>query len=179
MSPACKNKLSGALKVGAVVLVVSLGLWGCARKPVENSQSDRVRSLEGRCVKLEQDYRTVVQTRDKARRELAALEEENARLHREVADRAALVKERDQLRKVAGERERLARQLSQRTSERDDLRQQLAQRLAERDTVLSRYERLRKGLQGLVNQDDAPPPLLGPSSGVSLPTSTPAAGNQS
>src|SRR5215472_16563768 len=100
MSPASRNKLSGAAKVGAVVLVVSLGLWGCARKSSEPGQSDRVRSLEGKCVKLEQDYRTVVHARDKARRDLAALEEETARLQREVAEKEALVKERDQLRKV-------------------------------------------------------------------------------
>jgi hypothetical protein len=176
MSPACKNKLSGAAKVGAVVLVVSLGLWGCARKSSETGHSDRVRTLEGRCVKLEQDYRTAVQSRDKAQRDL---KEEANRLQSEVAEKEALVKERDQLRKLAREREQLVKQLSKCTSERDDLRQQLAQRLAERDTVLGRYERLRKGLQGLVSQDDTPPPVLTPGSPISMPGTGPAVGNPS
>ena len=167
MSSVCEKNLSGAAKVGAVVLVVSLGLWGCARKPSDTSQSERVRALEGRCVKLEQDYRTVAQARDKARRELATLEEEAARLQREAADREALIKERDELRKLAAESERLNRQLAQRTAERDNLRLQLTQRLAERDTVLGRYERLRKGLQGLVTHDDTPLPPA-PVHGTSL-----------
>jgi chromosome segregation ATPase len=139
-------------------MVVSLGLWGCARRPSDNSQSERIRSLEGRCVKLEQDYRTVAQARDKARRELATLEEEAARLQREAADREALIKERDDLRKRAAENGRLSQQLTKRTSERDDLQQQLTQRISERDTVLGRYDRLRKGVQNLLSEQDAPPP---------------------
>jgi hypothetical protein len=170
MSPACKKNLSGAAKVGAVVLVISLGLWGCARKPGENNQSERVRKLEGQCVKLEQDFRTVAQARDKARRELAVREQELARLQRDAADHESLVKERDDLRKQAAESERLNQQLAQRTSERDGLRQQLNQRLAERDTVLGRYERLRKGLQGLVGEDDTPLPPTPTTDGPATPT---------
>jgi hypothetical protein len=170
MSPACKMNLSGAARAAALILVVSLGLWGCARKPGEKGSSEQVRTLEGRCVKLEQDYRTVAQARDKARRELATLEEEAARLQREAADREALIKERDELRKLAAEREGLSRQLVLRTSERDNLQQQLAQRLTERDTVLGRYERLRKGLQSLVVTDDTPLP---PATPDATPTVTP------
>jgi hypothetical protein len=174
MSPVRKEQLSGAAKLAAVVLVFSLGLWGCARKSGETAQGDRVRALEGRCVKLEQDYRTVIQARDKARRDLAALEEEAGRLQREAAAKEALLKERDALRKLAGQREQLVRQLS---GERDDLKQQLTQRLTERDTVLGRYDRLRKGLQNLMNVDDTPPmPSAG---GPTVPTAVPTVANPS
>jgi hypothetical protein len=170
MSPTCKFNLSGAAKAGAVILVVSLGLWGCARKPADNSSSERVRALEAKCVKSEQDYRTAAQALVNARRELTTISEKNGQLEREAADRQALIKERDDLRKAAADRDRLNRQLAQRTAERDGLKQQLTQGLAERDTVLGRYDRLRKGLQNLVSHDDTP---LSPAQ-TTEPTSAPA-----
>src|SRR5262245_29181644 len=151
MSAASKKKWSGIAKIAAVVLVVGLGIWGCARKPSERGESDRVRSLEGRCVKLEQDYRTAAQARDKARSDVAALE-------REAIDRDLLIKERDEARSQAEEAkaefDRIARQLAQRTNERDLLRRDLNVTTAERDTVMGRYDRLRRGLQEVMAQDD-------------------------
>lgn len=140
MSPDSKKQWVGILKILAVVLVVSLGIWGCARKPAEQASHERVRTLEGRCVKLEQDYRTVAQARDRARKELGALEEETTRLQRDVADRAALIKERDELR----------RQLSTKTTERDNL--------------VTRYEKLRKSLQAIVNDETPQTPAGVPTS---------------
>src|SRR3954452_7352168 len=122
MSPSAKRRLSGIVKISAVVLVISLGIWGCARKPAE-STADRLRSLEARCVKLEQDYRTVAQARDTARKDLAALEEEVNRQRSDAANHEAVIKERDELRRQVEttqfERERLTKQLRDRTSERD------------------------------------------------------------
>src|SRR5262249_40331460 len=121
----------------------------------------RSHTLEARCVKLEQDYRTVAQARDKARKDLTALEEENARLKSEAADRDALVKERDEARHqaetVQTERDRTANQLQKRTAERDQIARDLHVRTAERDTALNRYEKLRKTLQTLVAQDEGAP----------------------
>src|SRR4051794_20763972 len=109
MSQSSKKTLLGMAKISAVVLVVSLGIWGCARKPAAEANADRVRALEARCVKLEQDYRTVAQARDKARRDL---EEQKVE--------AGAVSERDELRKQVeaanAERERLTRQLNDRTA---------------------------------------------------------------
>lgn len=119
-------------KAFSVMLVVMLGLWGCARGPVGVSkQTERIRSLETKCAKLEDDYRSVAAARDKARKQLTALESERARLQQELADKQAVVKERD------------------------SLRHQVATRTSERDNLKMRCDRMKKGLQELLGQDDA------------------------
>jgi chromosome segregation ATPase len=110
----------------SVMLVAMLGLWGCARGPV--GQAERIRSLETKCSKLEDDYRSVASARDQARKQVAALEAERARLKQELADKQA---------------------------ERDSLRQQVSVRTNERDNLKLRCDRLKKGLQDLLGQDDA------------------------
>ncbi len=160
--PSEQNRLSGSARLAAVVMVISLGVWGCARGPADqSSNSDRVRAVEARCVKLEQDYRSVAHARDKARKDLTAAAEESTRLQKELADHEALLKERDELRKQLkssqNEREQIQQLVAQRTSERDELQQQMVQRTNERDTLLGRCDRLRKGLQDLLIQDDMPP----------------------
>jgi chromosome segregation ATPase len=149
------DSLSGVVKIAIVVFVVCLGLWGCARKPAAaTGSSERIRVLETRCQKLEQDYRAVAQARDKARKELAALEEENGRLAQEFA------RERDQLRgqlhAAQNNLEGVNKTLAQRTGERDELKQQVVLRIAERDQLGLRVDRFRKGLQTLLTQDDNP-----------------------
>jgi chromosome segregation ATPase len=162
MSPASKQKnLSGLARAAAVVMVVSLGVWGCARRPAEqSSNTDRVRAVEARCVKLEQDYRSVAQARDKARKELGTAEEESARLQKELTEHEALLRERDELRKQLKanqtEKEQIQKLVAQRTSERDELQQQYTQRTGERDMLMGRCDRLRKGIQDLLIQDDTP-----------------------
>lgn len=158
--------MSRASKVMVMVVVVALGVWGCARKPANRGQAERVKALEGRCVQLEQDYRTVAGARDQARKQAQSREEENARLRKEVAQKNALVKERDELlRRVKagqGEREQLKRQLTLTAGEREELRQQLGARTHERDTLQGRCERLRTGLQTLLTQDESPFPPQAP-----------------
>jgi hypothetical protein len=116
-----------------VVLVAALGLWGCARGPAGHSaaQAERVRALEGKCAKLEEDYKAVAGARDQARRRVAGLEEEQARVQKELDTLQAAAKERDQL------------------------RQQVENRTTERDALQIRCDRLKKGLQSLLGQDDA------------------------
>ncbi len=156
MSPARKHEesLSGVVKIVVVVMVVCLGLWGCARKPAGAATSaERARALEARCQKLEQDYRQVAAARDQARAELA-------QLRKEAAQKAALAQERDRLRdeikSVQAAREETQKLLVQRTSERDDLRQQVSQRVAENDALIGRCEKFRKGLQQLLGEDHGP-----------------------
>lgn len=134
-------------KALSVMLVAILGLWGCARGPVgQSSQAERLRSLETKCSKLEDDYRSVAGARDQARRHVASLETERARLQKELADKQALLKERDVL------------------------RQQVSVRTNERDTLKQRCDRLKKGLQELLGQDDAM--LTPPAAPAAASTST-------
>jgi hypothetical protein len=119
-------------KVLSVMLVAILGLWGCARGPVgQSATADRIRSLETKCTKLEDDYRSVAGARDQARKQVDALKAEQARLQKELADKQAVLKERD------------------------DLRQQVSTRTNERDNLQQRCDRMKKGLQNLLGQDDA------------------------
>jgi hypothetical protein len=106
-------------KALTVMLVAALGAWGCARGPGSHyaAQAEKIRALEGKCSKLEDDYKAVAGARDQARRRVTSLEEENARLHRELVEHRTVLRERDAL--------------------------QL------------RCDRLKKGLQNLLGQDDA------------------------
>ena len=132
----------------SVMLVVLLGLWGCARGPSYSAQAERIHTLESKCAKLEDDYRSVAGARDQARKQLAALETERARLQKE---QQALLKERDAL------------------------RQQIATRTNERDFLQLRCDRMKKGLQSLLGQDDAmlSPAPNAPSSASNNPTPVP------
>jgi chromosome segregation ATPase len=123
-------------KVLSVMLVVSLGLWGCARGPGSHSaQAERLRSLETKCSKLEDDYRSVASARDQARKQVAALEAERTRLKKDLADK---------------------------DKERNDLRQQVTACTSERDNLQLRCNRMKKGLQDLLGQDDALLPVQTP-----------------
>ena len=133
MSPVRKNpqSLSKVVKIGAVVLVVCLGMWGCARKPASRVGDNTV--LESKVTKLEQDLRTASSARDKARKDLANLEAESARLQVEAKAK-----------------------LEATQADRDDLRQQVSQRIVERDNFSSRIDKLRKGMKQLMSQDESP-----------------------
>lgn len=119
-------------KILSVMLVVLLGLWGCARGPVNQSaQAERIHSLETKCSKLNDDYHAVAAARDHARKQVAALESERTRLQKELEDKDVVLKERD------------------------NLREQMATRTNERDTLQLRCDRMKKGLQNLLGQDNA------------------------
>jgi hypothetical protein len=139
--------MTRAGKTFTVVLVAALGAWGCARGPANHyaAQAERIRNLENKCAKLEEDYRAVTGARDTARKRVTALEEENGRLTRQLADHQAVVKERD------------------------GLRHQLDTRTSERDLLQVRCERIKKGLQNLLGQDDA---MLNPAGAAPVTTAT-------
>jgi septal ring factor EnvC (AmiA/AmiB activator) len=120
-------------KVLTVMLVAALGVWGCARGPANQSaaQAEKIRSLETKCGKLEDDYKAVAGARDQARQQVSALEEETSRLKKEVSHLRGVVRDRD------------------------SIKQQLESRTTERDTLQGRCDRLKKGLQNLLGQDDA------------------------
>jgi chromosome segregation ATPase len=119
-------------KMLSVMLVVFLGIWGCARAPVgASAQAERLHNLETKCSKLEDDYRAVAAARDQARKQVAALESERTRLQKDLAEKQAILQERD------------------------ELKQQIAARISERDNLQQRCDRIKKGLQSILGQDDA------------------------
>jgi septal ring factor EnvC (AmiA/AmiB activator) len=140
----------GFAKYTALVAVACFGVWGCSR-PAPSTSQDRARSLENRCVQLEQDYRTVAQARDRARKDLAEAQEQLV-TQKDLIDRIADLE--GKLRSSVGEGDKVRKQLAQRTQERDDLRQQMSMRMMERAALMTRCDKLRKGLQSLLTEDE-------------------------
>jgi len=131
--------MTRASKALIVLLVVVLGAWGCAKAPAPHSaaQAERLRTLEAKCVKMEDDYRSVVSARDQLRKHMTSLEAENARLEKV---RVLMVKELEQAKAIA--------------QERDQLRAVVETRTSERDVLQVRCARLKKGLQTILGEDD-------------------------
>lgn len=124
-----------------VLLVVTVcGLWGCAQGPTNGAATqERLKALETKCTKLEDDYRAVAAARDQMRKKLAALDEERTKLEQQLEIQQAVAKERD------------------------ELRQQLNVRTGERDATQVQFEIFRKNIRSLLGQADAaavtPPPV--------------------
>jgi septal ring factor EnvC (AmiA/AmiB activator) len=140
--------MTRAGKVWTLMVVVALGIWGCSKNPSGSpaSQTERIKTLEGKCAKLEEDYRAAAATRDQVRKHAALLEEERSQLEEQ---RANVEKELDTQKNLVRD---LQRSL---VRERDAAKQQLDLRTGERDYYNLRCERLKKGLQSLIGQDDA------------------------
>jgi chromosome segregation ATPase len=126
-----------------VTVAVSLGMWGCGQGGGTPQTSARLRDLESRHTKLEEDYRATVAARDEARKKLHALEKQ---------------------------RNGLQQDLEQARKERDDARQQAAARTLERDGFQTHLHQLGKELQGLIGKIDAvaSSPSLPPTTATSL-----------
>jgi chromosome segregation ATPase len=119
------NRANKALVV--LLILVTVSLWGCAQKSIP-AGSARLRDLEARHAKLEEDHRAA----------LAAAEQTRTQ-------RAALAQERDALR----------RQLEQAGKEREELLQQLSVRTGERDTLQGNLLQFGKELHTLAGRIDA------------------------
>jgi septal ring factor EnvC (AmiA/AmiB activator) len=112
-----------------LAVVASLGMWGCAKGPANGtSTAERIKQLEYKNGKLEEDVRAAAAARDALRQKVTGIEEQ-------------LQKEVDQLRSVV--------------KVRDDLRTQLATRTGERDALQVQYDQFRKGLRDLLGQAEA------------------------
>jgi septal ring factor EnvC (AmiA/AmiB activator) len=98
--------MSRAHKALAILVVSTLGLWGCAKGPGSNGP-ERIKSLEAKVSRLEGDAKLGETAREQLRKKLAAAEEQLAKLQ----------KDRDELDKT----------LTARTSERDNLQTQYEQ----------------------------------------------------
>jgi septal ring factor EnvC (AmiA/AmiB activator) len=124
--------MTRANKALAMLVVAALGLWGCAKGPANGAaNAERIRALESKCAKLEEDYRAAASTRDTVRKKLTEVEEQRGKLRVEVEQLQPLVKEQEVL------------------------KQQLDVRTVERDAVQAQFEAFRKHLRDLVGQADA------------------------
>jgi chromosome segregation ATPase len=127
--------MNQAGKAAIVFVIAAMGLWGCAQGPGGGPSAERMRALEAKVSKLEEDFRGAVAARDQLRKKLTAAED----------DKALLAKQVDQLTLVV--------------KERDELKQQLTVRTAERDALQNQYTEFRKGIKSLLGQAEAPTTL--------------------
>ena len=135
-------------KVLSILMVSFLGLWGCAQGPANSTaQADRIKALEGKCSKLEEDYRTKAVKLDGAQKQVAGLEQDKTQLEEQ---RSRMQQEVEQLKLVA--------------KERDRLRQEVELKTTQRDALQGRCDKLRAGIKSLMSDDDAmlivPPPAI-------------------
>ncbi len=125
--------MSQAQKALSVLVVACLGLWGCAQGATNgHASAERIRVLETKIAKLEDDFKAVVAVREQLRKQLTAAEQERTQLGQQVEQLQAAVKERD------------------------ELRQQLAVRTSERDSIQSQFDQFRKSIKTLIGQAEAP-----------------------
>src|SRR6266851_449229 len=125
--------MSRAQKALSVLVVACLGLWGCDQGAANgHASAERIRALETKIAKLEDDFKAVVAVREQLRKQLTATEQERTQLGQQVEQLQTVVKERD------------------------ELRQQLATRTGERDSVQSQFDQFRKGIKSLLGQSEAP-----------------------
>jgi len=107
----------------ALLALASLGLWGCTHQK-NGATNTKIRELEARYQKLEEDYHVVVAAADSSRKRISQLERERSDLKQQLADLKVVAQERDNL---ASERVDLVKQVKARTTERDAVRAQLVQ----------------------------------------------------
>ena len=123
-----------------LLTIIAVGIWGCAQAgPSQGaSTADRLKALEIKSSKLEEDFRAVAAVRDQLRRKLAAAEEQQQQLQRQAEE----------------QQKTFSRQ-------RDEFRRQLAARTTERDALVTQLEQFRKNLKDLLGQVEASLPRAG------------------
>jgi len=111
-----------------LLVVGSLGVWGCAQSAGNGANAERIRALETKIARLEDDFKASIAVREQLRKKLTSVEEERAQLSQQVDQLQAVVKERD------------------------NLKQQLTLRTSERDAVQNQFNNLCKGIKTLIGQ---------------------------
>lgn len=114
------------------MVVAVIGSWGCARSTPPTTavhHLDRLKMLETKNAKLEEDFRAAAVARDQLRKQLA-----DAQTHQ---------------RQMRADWDEQARTL---TREREELRREVAQRTGERDAMGVQYEQFRKSIRELLGQ---------------------------
>jgi outer membrane murein-binding lipoprotein Lpp len=118
----------------AALLLCAMSLWGCNQQKT-GSVATKIRELETRYSKLEEDYRTLHAASEQTRKRLAAVERQRTELETEKAD--------------------LVKQLESASSERDAFKTQVTLRTAERDAAQNHLMQFSKDLQALAGRIEA------------------------
>jgi chromosome segregation ATPase len=137
--------MSRSHKALTIIVVATLGLWGCAQGKGRSNASheERIKSLEAKVARLEGECHSLTVERDRAQKKVAELDRERERLLREVDRLAAVVRERD------------------------DLKVLVATRTAERNAYQTQFEELRKGIRSLLGRAES---ALTPAPDLACPT---------
>lgn len=113
------------------VAIVSLfGLWGCSRAPVpegNGANAEKLKALEAKMARLEDDFRAASSARDQVSKKLLAAEEARVALQGQVT------------------------RMTQEMKAKDD---QIQTRTSERDQVTSQYKLFREGLKDLLARSE-------------------------
>ena len=138
-----------------VMLFSTLGLWGLAQQK-NGSYAARLRELEGRYVKIDEDHRTLASLSDRHQRRINQLEKERGELTEQVEDLRKIAQECDALKAQVADlsksRDTLKVQLSSTARERDELRGNLSSRTRERDAMSEQMQAYTRELQGLLGR---------------------------
>src|SRR5437870_5726721 len=121
-----------------IALTTLLGLWGCTQNTSPAASNARLRELEARAARLEDDYKTAIAARDQARRKANTLEEQRAQLAQQV----------EQLQRIAKERDEMKQQLAARTAERDALQSGLVQFSRELQNLAAKVDQVAQANGG-------------------------------
>jgi chromosome segregation ATPase len=148
--------MSCGKKALLVMLLTSLlGLWGCTQGGGSSTTSARLRELEARSARLEDDYKTAAAARDQARKKVTALEDQRAQLAQQV----------EQLLKVAKDRDELRTQLTARVAEREALQANLVQFSRDLQNLATKLEQAASGSAApLLSAPPQPAPPVSPAS---------------
>jgi hypothetical protein len=127
------NELNPSNRNLLIAIAVTLSIWGCAQNPGPSPkvQAEKIKTLEERLSKMEDDHQILLSTRDQMKSRISALEEDRSALEKKLIHHKEVVQERDELKALT------------------DVR------TSERDASQLRCELFKKGLQELLGQDDS------------------------
>ena len=111
----------------------AMGVWGCSQQK-NNPVNTKIRELETRYSKLEEDFRTLQASNEQSSKRLSQLEAQTTALETEKSDLTA------QLDTIVKERDALRTQISQRTQERDSAQANLTQFSKDLQALAGRVE---------------------------------------
>ena len=130
----------------AAMIICSLSLWGCTNQK-NGATNNKVRELEIRHSKLEEDYRVILAVNEANRRKIQQLENTRTDLTHQIEELQIVV------------------------MERDELKNQLATRTEERDNIQGQLQQFSKDLQSLANRAQAAAVRSHGGSVIALPAS--------